>query len=250
MKTIFAGVCNIITLLWMVLVVAGCNHNEPRQSTTTPYELSEDYLNKVIRYTVQQGDRLGDISLEFTGKQQNWRDIARHNGISNPRKLRVGSIVEIPTNLIPGYSVAARTKKPQNRSKPTPTTLALKRANDTKKVPPPPVVLTPVKTRRHFELSPLANSPHTDETGSSSSDHDRFVEVVGSYYPKGVYAQPAAHSKLLLRVTPGTTFRLERVVNDWFKISTEQGLGYIRTSDAKIRQNSDQNLLETANSPD
>ena len=58
---------------------------------------------EVIVHTVQSGDRLSDIAKQYTGVAENWRRIAVFNEIANPRRLRVGAIIEIPMSLAPGY---------------------------------------------------------------------------------------------------------------------------------------------------
>lgn len=47
-------------------------------------------------YRVKKGDTLYDISLKF---KVDIKDLMRINGIKNPRQLRVGSVVKIPTDI-------------------------------------------------------------------------------------------------------------------------------------------------------
>ncbi len=202
-----------------------------------PYHVTEDYVVGVIRYTVQGGDRLSDIALEYTGDSSNWRDIAAFNNISDPRKMRVGSILEIPTDLIPGYEIARSTvPEPQAATVlPPVTSLTVAHSSDPaqllSKEELAPVVVTPIDTNRNFNLEPL--DENAIGTGSYSGAK-RQVKVVGSYFPKGIYSEPAAYSTLLMRVTPGAHFSLEQQVNDWYKIDTEKGIGYIRIADAEL----------------
>lgn len=62
----------------------------------------------------------------------------------------------------------------------------------------------------------------------------QMVRVIGSYYPKGIYAQPFSYSPLLMRVAPGTTMRLQRTLGDWLQVETDNGLGFLRQSDAEL----------------
>jgi len=111
------------------------------------------------------------------------------------------------------------------------SSLALRR-NDPIEVP---VVVTPINTNRDFQLNPIdPNAPVStrDYKGAGTQ-----IKVIGSYYPKGIYTEPAAYSKLILRASPGSLFLLDSKVNDWYKIDTSSGSGYIRTSDAAIVDN-------------
>ena len=47
-------------------------------------------------YVVQKGDTLYSIARRFYGSGNNWKTIAELNGISDPRKLRVGQELILP----------------------------------------------------------------------------------------------------------------------------------------------------------
>lgn len=199
-----------------------------------PYQVTEDYTSGVISYTVQGGDRLGDIALEFTGLSSNWREIANYNDISDPRSLREGMVLEIPTDMIPGYQ--RPTTAPVNPTKPVDsallaqtTTLAVRR-NQAATVSP--VVVTPINSNRDFTLNPIDATSTTQPRSYAGGGAQ--VKVVGSYYPKSIYIAPDFASKMIMRVAPGTLFGLESQVNDWYKIQTDNGSGYIRINDAAI----------------
>lgn len=242
-------------LLASVVVLTACSMTGGNNKTTS-YELSEDYANSIVRYTVQRGDRLSDIALEFTGEQSKWQAIAEHNGITNPRRLQQGAVLLIPTELIPGYSSSKTGKssaKPSSdialqlpkKSAPgnevVSNSLAVKRASDidSQNTSVGEVVVSPVETNRDFNLNPIAG---ISDSGSENSEKEqRLVKVVGTYYPKGVYSQPAVYSDLLMRVAPGTTFRLDRRIDDWYRIVTGDGTGYIRANDAEVINDSPEN---------
>lgn len=198
------------------------------------YEVTEDYNSGIISYTVQPGDSLGSIARDFTGDAGNWRSIAEYNNISNPRQLRVGVVLNIPTALIPDYQ--RPTPPPVNRTEPVQqvqtaqsSSLAVRRNEP---VETAPVQVTPIKTNREFELSPI--DPNAATKPRSYSGAGKQIKVNGSYYPKGIYTEPAAYSRLIMRVAPGTTFSLDSQINEWYKIETERGSGYIRITDADI----------------
>jgi len=136
-----------------------------------------------VYYTVERGDQLAKISESITGDSGNWQQIAEANGISDPRKMRVGQQL-----LIPGYLL------------PTDTT-------DT--------VITQVPTAVAVQSVDAAPS------------------VVGSYFPKVIYQAPQLNAKLLMRVAPGTTFPLEKLDNGWYRVSTDQGVGFLRVEDGE-----------------
>lgn len=47
-------------------------------------------------YVVQSGDTLGKISKSVYGTSGQWKKIAEHNGITNPKLLKVGMTLRIP----------------------------------------------------------------------------------------------------------------------------------------------------------
>ena len=53
-------------------------------------------------YTVRPGDSLGAIARRLTGDPDDWRDIARANGIEDPSELAVGTVLTVPAALLDG----------------------------------------------------------------------------------------------------------------------------------------------------
>lgn len=235
----------LLSVIPLTLALAACGSSPDRSQTSpigdipndVPYQVTEDYTSGVISYTVQRGDRLGDIAQEFTGETRNWREIAQYNNISNPRSLQEGMILEIPTHMVPGYERPAPIAQQLPIAQPIPvqntpvaqsSSLAV-RADPTAVAP---VVVTPINTNRNFDLNPIdTTSPNQSRSYSGAGSQ---IKVVGTYYPKGIYTEPAYHSKLIMRVAPGTVFVLDSQINEWFKIQTDSGTGYIRTNDAAI----------------
>lgn len=203
---------------------ASKNGSTSRLSNTPPIAPSIE----VITHKVESGDRLSDIAKQYTGTAENWRNIAAFNEISNPRKLRVGVDIEIPMTLTPGY-VDNRASGSRNTLPITQTSTGVNNPTADTNADVTTVVIEPVASNRNFELKPLP----TDLTQRASTA-SAYVKVVGSYYPKGVYSQPAAYSTLLLRVAPGTLFEFDGKVNDWYKVTTDKGAGYIRVVDGLI----------------
>ena len=179
---------------------------------------------KVITHRVKTGDRLSDIAKKYTGSAENWRRIAAFNEIRNPRKLTVGAEIEIPESLTANYADAGR-QVPTTQLVQRPAGAVVNVTEDEETG----VVIQTVNNNRDFELKPLEVGTQTSPTSDSL-----YLKVVGSYYPKGVYSQPAPYSQLLLRVAPGTVFEFESKVNDWYKVKTDKGAGYIRLADGLI----------------
>jgi len=237
---------NLISVIPLTFIMVACatpvseqgSASNAAYSETDAVVVTEDYNIDVIEYTVKRGDRLSSIAQEITGRSSTWQEIAEFNSISNPRKLLVGSVLAIPTDLIVGYESSSTALAPrQELNTVTPeaqsSSLAIRR-NDAVEVP---VIVTPINTNRNFELNPIdpnATIPSQDYKGAGTQ-----IKVIGSYYPKGIYTEPAAYSELILRAAPGSLFLLDSKVNDWYKIETKSGSGYIRTSDAAIVENTE-----------
>jgi LysM repeat protein len=47
-------------------------------------------------YIVKQGDTLGSIAVKMYGKRSKWKDIAKANGIRDPKNIKVGQRLKIP----------------------------------------------------------------------------------------------------------------------------------------------------------
>ncbi|MBX2836312.1 MAG: LysM peptidoglycan-binding domain-containing protein [Gammaproteobacteria bacterium] len=199
-------------------------------SNNTPVAPPEPDAPTSVEYVVQRGDRLSEIALKFTGQQSTWQAIAEYNNIDNPRRLREGATLQIPTALMSSaIPTSAATESIKNNTSELSAPLAVKRAPMT---PDAEVVVKPVPTQPEFELKPLSQ----DRTNGSANEpkYGQHVKVVGSYYPKGIYTEPQISSRLLMRVTPGTQFFLASSLDGWFKIQTDQGIGFIRHQDAVL----------------
>jgi len=213
------------------------DRNYPSANTASgsvaEYVVTENYDLDLIEYTVKPGDRLSDIAREVTGVSSNWREIAEFNAIDDPRRLQSGTILAIPTELIVGYegttTVLIGPSEPTGSTAQAQSSSLAMRHNDAVEAP---VVVTPIYTNRDFELNPI--DPNAPKPTQSYQGEGTQIRVIGTYYPKAVYLEPAAYSKLILRAAPGTLFILDSQVNDWYKIETAAGSGYIRTSDAAI----------------
>ena len=212
---------------------------------------------RVVRYSVERGDRLSLIAREFTGDMALWRTIADLNGIDDPRKLAVGQLLEIPVALIPEDDREARlaasvplgvddadtdnaaTRLARLRERTVadaaatpPSAPAVPQGPDPEagralRVAAEPVVVSAVRSREAFELSPL-------DAADAAATGSRAVQVTGGYTPKGVYESPAAQSRVLMRLTPGTVLPLERSVDGWSRVATSAGPGYVRAADARV----------------
>jgi len=241
---------NLISTVPLIILLVACatpvRDNESASSVKRStaeypeeeYSVTQNYDLDLVEYIVQSGDRLSLIAKEVTGQSSTWREIAEFNSIDNPRNLQPGTVLAIPTELILGYQNSTSTfVSPSEQIPSTPIAQSSSLAVRLDGAEEVPVVVTPINTNRAFELKPIdpnAPRPTQDYSGDGTQ-----IKVIGSYYPKGIYTEPAAYSKLILRAAPGTLFVLDRQVNDWYKIVTESGSGYIRTSDAAIVKKSE-----------
>jgi len=217
-------ICTRILLIGAMLTLLSACGSKGRTSSTPASSTPPVAPSiEVITHRVRTGDRLSDIAKKYTGSAENWRSIAAFNEISNPRRLRVGDEIEIPMSLKPGY---VDSRAGNNNTAPVAQTTVAQASSDDDIAE---VVIQPINDNRNFELNPLP----TDQSQQASTA-SAYVKIVGSYYPKGVYSQPAPYSTLLLRVAPGTLFEFDRKVNDWYKVNTDKGTGYIRDVDGLI----------------
>jgi hypothetical protein len=194
-----------------------------------------------ILHRIRPHERLGDIALHYTGNATNWERIAKYNGISNTGNLRVGAMIAIPNSLLlpqdpQAQATAAKKKDLQlvaasrpNATTTTTNTLAVKRSTLENSSDD---VLVPMVANRAFKLKPANETKSISQTQSKRPEVK--VQIVGTYYPKGIYRQPANYSTLVMRAAPGTLFDVEHLANDWYKIVTKNGAGYIRADDGKI----------------
>jgi len=60
-------------------------------------------------YTVRPGDTLVRIALE---SGQNWKDVARWNGLDNPNVIEVGQVLRVAPPVTPGVTAAAPAAAP------------------------------------------------------------------------------------------------------------------------------------------
>ncbi|MEE9321206.1 MAG: LysM peptidoglycan-binding domain-containing protein [Granulosicoccus sp.] len=189
-----------------------------------------------IEYTVKRGDQLGDIALEITGDVKQWRAIATHNGIDDPRTLQAGTRLLIPASLLPEEAESA-TKTVANATVADSKTAVQPKTRPVlaiQKSPDAHVVVSPVTINKDFNLIPIDAGNKERNGASVQAAGLRQIKVIGSYYPKGIYVEPATNSRILMRVAPGARFTLERQINNWYKIITDQGTGYLRAVDGRI----------------
>lgn len=202
-------------------------------------------------YEVEQDDRLSEIALRLTGESSNWNIIAARNNITDPRALAVGTVLIIPGELFENKAtVAARDTEntaqvvditdlsalaPRVTTGAGVSVLQGHSAPDLSTVKDSAdITVSAVTINRTFDLQPIEQALETDHTSQRYDSAAPQIRVTGTYYPKGVYEQPANYARLIGRAAPGTLFELDNEINDWYKIITDQGIGYIRSSDSAI----------------
>lgn len=242
----------LILIGMLTLILQGCATSGNNGS---PLEPSGNDLPEDLQYTVKKGDLLGDISLTITGKMSSWKEIAAYNEITDPRTLKIGTVLLVPASLLPAtqsraieaelteqrspksQSIAAASNSSTGGSITATNALAVVQGGVTPENSQADVVIQPVTINRSFELNPIEEADLNTVARSEKGLNTPQIKVIGTYFPKGIYKEPASYSTLMMRVAPGTLFQLERQVNDWFKIVTADGIGYLRASDGVIVDN-------------
>ena len=95
------------------------------------------------------------------------------------------------------------------------------------------VELDSVNVNRTFHLRAITESEFDAPTPRTMPAASK-VQIVGSYYPKGIYREPANYSSLMMRAAPGEVFEVEYLANNWYKIMTNDGIGFLRADDGKV----------------
>jgi uncharacterized protein (TIGR02594 family) len=65
----------------------------------------------VVEYRVRAGDTLAEIAERLLGSAERWQEIARANGITDPRTLRIGQVLRVP-----GGNAQAAARQPAPRT--------------------------------------------------------------------------------------------------------------------------------------
>jgi len=112
---------------------------DPATGVTKPAVVSEN-AGKPGYYTVRPGDTLIRIGLD---SGQNWRDIARWNGMENPNQLEVGQVLRI----VPPVAAGAAAAPVATAARPVPSS------------PVASVVVTPVPEAAGSKAAPAAAAP-------------------------------------------------------------------------------------------
>ncbi len=226
---------------------------------STDNQRIEQVEEQVWLHTVRPHDSLSEIALEYTGNANNWLAIAKFNRLPASGKLRLGTTIAIPGSLVrielkiqrereslkPSELVASidrqsntgntqannRNQAENNLNVAVPATLAIRRGSSAT-TQTSDVVVRPVSTNRTFDLTPITGI--NADKGIQNQEHGGKVKVVGTYSPKGIYAEPNNYSQLIGRVFPGTVLDMEYYANDWYKIKTSNGFGYLRDGDGVI----------------
>ena len=234
-------------IITLAIQVTGC-------ALTQKSESEEVVIEGPVYYTVEQDDRLSDIAYALTGSIDNWVVIAEYNDVKDARKIRTGDVLEIPVDLIHASrsnqqsdsGVLAISTVGSNQALSTNSGRLVKSiASIKKRLTKPPntpdklsnvdgdveVVLRPVDINRKFQL----NETNIDFVPDSAAvETNAKIRIVGTYFPKGIYAQPLESAKLISRVAPGVIFDLDASLDGWFRLRFEGGHAYLREIDGKI----------------
>ena len=190
-------------IITLAIQVTGC-------ALTQKSESEEVVIEGPVYYTVEQDDRLSDIAYALTGSIDNWVVIAEYNDVKDARKIRTGDVLEIPVDLIHASrsnqqsdsgvlainTVGSNQALSANSGRLVKSIASIKKRLT--KSPNTPdklsnvdgdveVVLRPVDINRKFQL----NETNIDFVPDSAAvETNAKIRIVGTYFPKGVYAQP------------------------------------------------------------
>ncbi len=175
-------------------------------------------------YTVAPGDSLFKVAYKTTGDGSNWRQIAQANELKNPNLLNVGQSIVIPMELLTNSRSVTEEE---------PVQVALPESLD--------------DTRSPEDLADLtANRPEVVEQHADSIDASDpiatadqqplggWLIVTGTYYPREIKTNPGFGTDILLLATPGSRLRYTGVMNGWYTVETDKGVGYIESSYIQI----------------
>ncbi|MFK8076923.1 MAG: LysM peptidoglycan-binding domain-containing protein [Granulosicoccus sp.] len=230
-------------LLTTITTIQGCSTTRATSQTKVPADVTVLQLRKSqeVAHTVGPRERLSDIALRYTGNASHWQEIAKYNRISDPHTISIGAIIKIPPTLLPQNNPALATRATQAGNGITTTSLAIQRQVTAPNAQHPDipkirtqgsVVIQTVPTNRSFHLTPTEKD--ASQTRTTQNRETAKVKIVGTYYPKGIYQHPANYSKLIMRAAPGSLFELEHLANDWYKVVTNEGIGYLREDDGIV----------------
>jgi len=80
-------------------------------------------------------------------------------------------------------------------------------------------------------LEPLVSDTGASMEITHNASIPTEIKVSGTYYPKAIYNDADFSSSLLMRVSPGTTLQVADAIGSWFKVETEEGVGYVHQRD-------------------
>lgn len=122
-------------------------------------------------YTVKKGDTLGSIANRFFGSTTDWRKIAVANNITDPSKLKIGQVIEIPSTEQPQGTGVIYRQRPQYVSSPQVTTAP------TPTLPLPPV--TNVDDAVYYSDAGLPRIVLPGEAPKSRKEKNHMVSFSG-----------------------------------------------------------------------
>lgn len=78
------------------------------RDSAQPEVSSPDSFASMTHYVVRSGDTLSSIGAKFFTRPENWRQVQAINGIANPRRLQVGTVLRIPNRFFRSTAAEAR----------------------------------------------------------------------------------------------------------------------------------------------
>ncbi len=86
---------------------------------------------------------------------------------------------------------------------------------------------TPVEQVKTIAEQPSNLPEEIIDTPVVAKNVEQWIQVDGNFTPKAVYKGAGYTTGLLMRVSPGTKFKMTSRTDDWYEIETNQGAGFI-----------------------
>jgi hypothetical protein len=96
------------------IIFSGCSQSS---QTLPPPPAQPSYISHTVTY---QGETLASIAKWYTGSSSNWQTIRDANPELDPRKIRIGTTIQIPRELALRSDAPSKPKAPSIAKKQTP----------------------------------------------------------------------------------------------------------------------------------
>jgi len=115
-----------LVVLTLCMVAFACAGNKPVEQETAPPP-PEVQMPEFILHRVLPGETMAGIAKWYTGKDSDWRELARENPDVKPWNLKRGDLVKIPLRMATSHTnQPEHSTAPKKHRKPTQKTAPAK----------------------------------------------------------------------------------------------------------------------------